>query len=632
MDQAGTAALEYLAANLSVIPILNDGSKSPPIAWDQFKERRPTVQEVTNWFTNRSWGVAIIGGAVSGNLGVIDIEFPDIAVTWCELVEMEAPGLVSQLPQVVTPGKGGQPGKHFYFRGEHSLRSMKLAKLTEKEAEQRTGDPKKQTAIEIKAEGGYVLSPGCPANCHPSGRLYRHVGGPFIEEVPQLPDDQVSILLSCARVLDRSPQPKGEPYRGAAPSSINGQARPGDVYNMRADWRDILVPHGWVFVRQKGSISYWRRPGKDKGLSATTGYCHSDKAGDLLCVFSTNADPLTIQDGHGHQCFSKFGAYAILNHKGDFPIAARTLATLGFGFDQLVSAAEHAAKSIAMGIRDMDAEGVWEDVLDQMRRRNEEKSWDLTSGELQEIVDNAKQKKIESDPKLLSEQVRNSIAASENTPDEPGKKAPWKLTIIDSDPPTYLLRSPFWSSRVEGGAIRLKGAEILTWSKLRLAALDQSGTSPPEKIHAWSQLLQRLLDHADHLQTELEAKRSLVVAEFIWSMLLRAPVAKKDEAGAIQFNPMGGPIKLPDGRIAIKSDYLQMIAAMKSQEKLTRQEFTDCMKKFGMTQKSLGSTHSERTRWWVINPTDLVNLGKEVLADASADEVFSPHGDSEDVQ
>jgi putative DNA primase/helicase len=324
-----------------MIPVASDGSKAPAgwllprdedgkATWDPFKVRLPTEAEVSSWFSRVGPGVAIVCGEVSGNLNVLDIEFLDFLRDFGELVEAQAAGLIASLPLVATPGKDAAGGRHLYFRSPAPLKTGKLARLTEAEAFRRTGDPKKQTAIELKAEGGYVLAPGCPADCHESGRLYRHVGGPFLEEVATLAAGDVELLLSCARALNRLVVASPRPAATRAPSTPAGN-RPGDEFNRRASWPAVLEPHGWALVRVRQGVSYWRRPGKERGVSATTGYCTSEYSGDLLCVFSSNAAPLDIPDGRDHQCFSKFSAYALLNHKGDFREATRELARQGYG-------------------------------------------------------------------------------------------------------------------------------------------------------------------------------------------------------------------------------------------------------------------------------------------------------------
>src|SRR5262249_60199257 len=115
-----------------------------------------------------------------------------------------APGAAARLPRGGPPGKDGGGGRHVYARSAGPpVKTGKLARITRAEAERRTGDPGKTTAIEVKAEKGYVLTVGCPAACHKTGRLYEHISGPPVEETPVLTEVEVDILLACARALER---------------------------------------------------------------------------------------------------------------------------------------------------------------------------------------------------------------------------------------------------------------------------------------------------------------------------------------------------------------------------------------------------------------------------------------------
>lgn len=115
----------------------------------------------------------------------------------------------------------------------------------------------------------------------------------------------------------------------SAPSDATGD-RPGDDFNRRARWEDILEPHGWKKARQSGNVTYWTRPGKDPrlGCSATTGKCSTEAQGDLLYVFSSSADKFQEE-----QAYSKFAATTLLNFNGDYGAAARKLREQGFGGD-----------------------------------------------------------------------------------------------------------------------------------------------------------------------------------------------------------------------------------------------------------------------------------------------------------
>jgi hypothetical protein len=297
------AALRYLEAGLSVIPIKRNGSKAPQlIIWGPYKERPPTEDEVRAWFSGeRPPGVGIVGGTVSGNLLVLDFEFLDFFEEWCALVETARPGLVARLPAVETPRKcETMRGRHVYARSSGpSVPSNKLARITKAEAQRRTGDHGRTTAVEVKAEKGYVLAPGCPPDCHETGRLYEHVAGPPIEETPTLTEEEVEFLLAYARALERGDKASAD--REPAPAGGDDN-RPGDDFNRRARWADVL-PDGWKKVREDGEVIYLCRPCKDQGVSATIGYCRSDRAGPKLYVFSTNAEPF-----EAGRSYSKFEA------------------------------------------------------------------------------------------------------------------------------------------------------------------------------------------------------------------------------------------------------------------------------------------------------------------------------------
>lgn len=334
-DEIHAIALRYLTAGFNVIPIRADGSKAPDISeWKRFQKIRVKENCLKGWFRQGyAGGVAIVGGPPSGNLVILDFEFTDYWEEFVALVEAERPGLVGRLPLVMTPGKDEGRGRHLYFRTKgETPRSTKLAKMTAEEAEKRTGDKGAVTAIEIKGAGGYVLAPGCPPACHKTGRIYEPIAGPPITETPALEPEEVETLLDCARALNRVQavaEAKAEAARKAerrtklAPSAPGD--RPGDLFNRQASWEDVLGAFGWKVDCTRGDVTYWTRPGKTKGISASTGHCSSSQSGNLLYVFSSNAEPFEAE-----KTYSKFTAFALLNHGGDFCKAARDLREAGY--------------------------------------------------------------------------------------------------------------------------------------------------------------------------------------------------------------------------------------------------------------------------------------------------------------
>jgi len=138
------------------------------------------------------------------------------------------------------------------------------------------------------------------------------------------PFEVFDALCDLAREFNEYVLPERVRSPADAPSDAKGD-RPGDHFNRRAAWADVLGPHGWTVDRVSGDVTYWTRPGKDRGCSATTGKCTSDDGGDLLYVFSSNAGPFDPD-----AAYAKFSAYAVLNHAGRWGEAARAVAAAGY--------------------------------------------------------------------------------------------------------------------------------------------------------------------------------------------------------------------------------------------------------------------------------------------------------------
>jgi hypothetical protein len=120
------------------------------------------------------------------------------------------------------------------------------------------------------------------------------------------------------------PQASGK-NRAPVPVGQAQHDRPGDDFSARTDWADILLPLGAVLHHEADGERYWTRPGKDPraGYSATTGW--ADDA-DRLKLFTSNWAPFA--DG---EVYTKFGAFTLLNHGGDYKAAAWALAEQGYG-------------------------------------------------------------------------------------------------------------------------------------------------------------------------------------------------------------------------------------------------------------------------------------------------------------
>ena len=330
------AAKAMVQSGLSVIPVRADATKMPAFEllprvwsnaeqrhtrpWSAFKTRRPTMAELRDWFRDSDkdieYGVAVIGGEVSGGVEIVDLDNWDVVEPWSALVDDQAPGLLDRLVRVKSP----RPGLHVYYRCVEFGGSRKLAMVPDPEH----GGTKPKGVIELKGAAGYCLAPPSPAACHRTNRPYVYDGDLDLTQIPTITPEEREILLSCARRLDAWGRPARKAYSPTVRTApAGGFARPGDAFNALADWGEILIPHGWAWVRETEVGSHqWCRPGKSGGVSATTGFAGSD----LLFAFSSNADPFEPQ-----AWYTKFHAYTLLNHGGDFRAAARDLARRGYG-------------------------------------------------------------------------------------------------------------------------------------------------------------------------------------------------------------------------------------------------------------------------------------------------------------
>ena len=334
------ASKRLVRAGLSIIPIeAQEGTKAPdssrlphphdPVSgkprssWSIYKLRRPTEAELGQWYELECpYGLAVIGGGVSGGLEVVDIDTLDLAQPWMEAVERVAPRLVDRLVRVRTP----RPGIHVYYRCPHYGTSQKLAFAAAMDdfghaAMDDRGNVGRKTLIEVKAEAGYCIIPPSPSRVHPTCRLYQYADGSSdLTTVPTIKPDERQVLLDTARSLNQWQDVKPTKKSVSVTKKSPAVSRPGDDFNARGKWEDIL--HGWTMVGQYGDETRWCRPGKEIGVSATTNHHGSD----LLHVFSSNTEHFEAD-----RWYSKFSAYAWMNHHGNYQEAARDLREQGYG-------------------------------------------------------------------------------------------------------------------------------------------------------------------------------------------------------------------------------------------------------------------------------------------------------------
>ncbi len=138
-------------------------------------------------------------------------------------------------------------------------------------------------------------------------------------EVNDLPPYTVAEIVEQLHLEPFLNPPAPEAVRAAKQQATTGD-RPGDDYNRRATWGEVLT--GWTHTKTRGDgTELWCKPGHSGQQSATVNYAGSD----LLYCYSDSAG-LPVMEG-----LSKYAVYAYLNHGGDFAAASRALRLKGYG-------------------------------------------------------------------------------------------------------------------------------------------------------------------------------------------------------------------------------------------------------------------------------------------------------------
>lgn len=300
------------AAGFCVVPPEHDGSKKPAGTWKQYQTTKPTDDELNRWYVKeRRDGLGYVTGTVSG---IECFEFDDAGILEAFQDAAVRTGLGELVARVETGYSDRSPGGgvHWYYRCPDIGGNTKLAERPDQESGTRN------PLIETRGEGGYVVAAPSQGGVHPSGKPYvLQSGGPAT--IATITPEERHDLFTLARSFNETP-PRQPADR--EPTQPSGE-RVGDIYSAAVTWPDILEPHGWIRVYERDGVTYWRRPGKDRGISATTNH----GGHDALYVFTSST---VFEPNTGYR---KLTAYVMLNHGGDWTAAIRALADQGYAPD-----------------------------------------------------------------------------------------------------------------------------------------------------------------------------------------------------------------------------------------------------------------------------------------------------------
>lgn len=241
---------------------------------------------VAGWW--RRWPSANIGGRVPAGVVAVDVDPRNGGdVTWRALEDEHGPVVTRE----VVTGRG-DGGVHKYVRHPGGKIRASIG-----------------SGIDVKTSHGYTL---LPPSVHPDS------GGRYLWVDPLTP---IALPPPWLVNLLRQPPP---PRRPPARAHVNGAAvvpgeSPADWYTRARTWGDVLGRHGWHVVGGDGESdgSAWRHPTATAPSSATIRH-------GLLFAYTTSTafTPTTATDPHG---YTRFAAYAVLDHGGDLSAAARAI-------------------------------------------------------------------------------------------------------------------------------------------------------------------------------------------------------------------------------------------------------------------------------------------------------------------
>lgn len=261
-----------LSQNISLIPVRDKEEKMPDSSirsaktpygksWKQYQTKIIAKEELWHEMDKyHTTAVAMIGGKVSGNLEIIDIDVkynPGIDAILFSDISKFYPTLFAKLRIHKTPSGG----YHILYRvwdGEIPG-NQKLAGRNATESELSV-KPKSKTYnfLETRGEGGYALLP-------PSMGYTVHQDLP----IPVISWQERCSLIGICQSYNSVTQVVKAP---TTPKEAGGyySENPFEHFNKSIEAETILEAHGWKFFNENGNYKYYTRPDRPhSGISAS---------------------------------------------------------------------------------------------------------------------------------------------------------------------------------------------------------------------------------------------------------------------------------------------------------------------------------------------------------------------------
>jgi hypothetical protein len=288
----------YLSDNISLIPVRDKdqilpsgttlkaktpcGNKAQGTTWQQYQKRIITKEEL--WHKMEQYNttaVAMVGGIISGNLEIIDIDVkfnPGIDAILFSDIARFYPDLFARLRIHRTPSGG----YHLLYRVSGGVvpGNLKLAGRIkteeEKQADIASGIKKPQDTVnflETRGEGGYALLP-------PSMGYTLHAGA----SIPVITWEERCSLISLCQSYTQVVKVEKAPL---APKQDTGyySTNPFEDFNLSAAAEDVLINDGWAKFNENSTYIYFTRAGRSSVISASF---HKERR--IFYIWTTSSD------------------------------------------------------------------------------------------------------------------------------------------------------------------------------------------------------------------------------------------------------------------------------------------------------------------------------------------------------
>src|SRR5215218_6410503 len=246
------------------------------------------TERIARWW--RRWPQANIGARVPASLLVVDVDPRHGGLD--RLAELQREHGPLPPTRVSVSGRGDR-AHHLWFL--HPGGQLTAARLG--------------GGVDLKTHAGYVVLP--PSRHPATGQPYRWAE-PTLEPAV-LPAAWRRLLTPATARVPAARRPSLPLGRAGNGGSV------AEAFNQATSWTQVLGPYGWTCPDPDPDAdgARWRHPGATNPKSATIRH-------GLLFDYSA-ATPFQPTEAGAPCGYSRFRAYAVLEHRGDLRAAARTL-------------------------------------------------------------------------------------------------------------------------------------------------------------------------------------------------------------------------------------------------------------------------------------------------------------------